>query len=322
MNFGASKFNNSWLILLICVINLEFAVCYKCEFKGDNYKCDIIPDSSSIEEQHIDGKTDDDVKVTIFNGTVNDVLHLTQSELSPFCQRFKNSKKIIVSDIKSVDENLYHQCTYIINAIWITDSEIEELPENLFFEHHQLTGIHLTGNKLNTLPENVFSNQEYLKNLYLSLNQIFCLPSDIFKSLKELWRLYLNGNKIQSLNPKWFESLQSLEYLWLNDNKIQDLPKNVFAHLRKMGFLYLNENQLTTIHSDSFGNIRNLWNINLDNNKINTIDKKFIDKTSAEILELRRNVCINEKINDKRNELLKNCYNNYQTREDQSKQHC
>jgi len=86
MNFGASKFNIFWLILLFCVINLEFAVCYKCEFEDDwiAYICNIKPDSSSIEEEHLDGKSEDNVERITFNGTVNGVSHLTQSELTPF----------------------------------------------------------------------------------------------------------------------------------------------------------------------------------------------------------------------------------------------
>jgi len=46
------------------MINLEFAACYKCQFQKLqlDYKCIIIPDSSSIAEKYFCGKTDDDIK--------------------------------------------------------------------------------------------------------------------------------------------------------------------------------------------------------------------------------------------------------------------
>jgi len=139
-----SKFLVFWLILLFCVIKLEFGNCYKCDFEDfySSYICNTIPDSSSIEEKHLEGKTDDNVRTIYFNGTRNGISHLTHSELTPICQRFKNVLEIRIYDIKSVDENLFQGCENLTTA-WITDSEIEEIPEKLFFEQPQLTSINL-----------------------------------------------------------------------------------------------------------------------------------------------------------------------------------
>jgi len=315
MNIRASKFCVFGLILLIFVVNLELAVGLKCEFEysGNSYLCNVIPDSSSIEENHFYGNTDDDVGKIRFNGTIK--------ESTPFCQRFENVTKIDVFEKKSVDESMFQQCRYLKEA-GISFTDIEEIPEDLYAEHYQLTHIYLGRNKLRTLPENVFSNQEELNKLYLDQNQISCLPPNIFKSLTRLQILTLSENKIQSLNPKWFESLQSLAELNLDFNEIQDLPRNVFAQLDWLEWLYLEGNQLTTIYSDSFQIHRNLKLIDLTNNRINAIDEKFIDNVEVEWIDMRGNICNNEEIRERYyiDEKLRNCFNNYQSRQGSSKQ--
>jgi len=322
MKFKASKIFVFWLIILFCVNNLESAICHKCHFDkiASSYFCAIIPNSSSTEEKHREGKTDDNIGRIRFNGTLNDVTHLTQSELTPICQRFNNLKRIDVYDVKSVDENLFQQCRNL-KEIWITNSEIEEIPEILFFENPQLTTIRLTGNDLKTLPENIFINQKALVRLHLEWNQISCLPSNIFKALTNLLYLHLSGNKIESLNSKWFENLQSLNWLCLYNNLIKDLPKNVFAQLENLNSLKLNGNQLLTIHADSFGNVRNLRRINLQNNKINAIDEIFINNLAFDMLDMSQNVCVDEYfgVAYKIKEKLRNCFNNYHSHEDRSK---
>jgi len=300
MDFGASKFNIFWLILLFGVINLEFAVCYKCEFKDvisyGYYACNIIPDSSIIEEKHVNGKIDDNIEGITFYGTVNGVSHITQSELA-FCQRFKNLYKIFVYDVKSVDKNLFHQCRNLYE-IWITNSEIEEISEKLFYEQPQLTEIRLNENKLRTLPEDVFTNQKELLYLHLFSNQISCLPSNIFKSLTKLTDLTLFRNNIQ------------------------ELPKNIFVRLENLRELNLHGNQLTTIHADSFGIHKRLFRVDLNANKINAIDEKLIEDTTVKSILMYANVCSKEIIEgrNKIKEKLSTCFKNYRPREEQSNQ--
>jgi len=305
------------------MVNLELIACFKCKFYGTYYYyiCNAIPDSSSIEEKYLYGKTGAFVKRINFNGTLNGFTYLTQSELTPLCQRFEHLEQINVISVKSVDENLFQGCKNLKEFI-IINSDIKEIPENLFFEHPQLTAIGICNNELSALPENIFINQRELRDLYIYQNQISCLPPNIFKSLTKLKYLSLSKNKIQSLNPKWFESLQSLKKLVLPDNKIQDLPKNVFVHMRELNDLHLDGNQLTTIHSDSFGIHRKLSWINLDNNKINAIDGKIIENIVVSgNLFLRENACSNEDITieDEANQKLSKCFKNYQPRKNQSK---
>jgi Leucine-rich repeat (LRR) protein len=310
------KFSAIWWIFLFCLIKFDFANSFKCEFsyKLGSYSCYIKPDLSSLEDKHLKGKTDDNVKFICYNGTVNNVTNLVKLEWSQFNQRFKNLDGIVFYDVNSVDENLLQEFKNF-DEFDLNNSNITEVPEKLFFEVPHLISIKIFKSKLSTLPENLFSNQRELKYLTIKKNQISCLPSNIFLSLTKLIYLNLNGNKIQYLNPKWFESLHFLSLLDLSKNKIEDLPKNVFANLENLKILYLKDNQLTTIHSDSFGIRKNKINIDLSYNEIKSIDKNITMKLFHRYFE--GNVCgQNELINGVD---LSDCYNNYKPREESSK---
>lgn len=324
MNNRASKFYGLKLILVVVVVNLEIGDCYKCNFAyhwRSGYNCNITPDSRGIEEKHYKNNTNHDVSGIYFNGDLNGVSHLTNSELAPICRKFENLKTIYVNDVGSVDDKLFQGCKNLKN-ISISNSEITDMSEKLFLEQPELTSIFINEIKISSLPENIFMNQKELQHLFLEQNQISCLPPNIFKSLTMLSYLDLSENKIESLNPIWFENIESLTELYLNGNKIRDLPQIVFAYLDKLETLSLRDNQLTTIHSDSFGTHRSLHYVILRNNKINAIDKKVIDNVEVSKLDMSRNVCCNEQINC-REELtrkLSNCFKNIQPRQDSSKQ--
>ncbi|KAL7012718.1 hypothetical protein ACKWTF_015001 [Chironomus riparius] len=309
------KFFAFLLTFLLCVVNLKYAACLKCQFDYD---------SRSMEEKHDYGKTDENVKIIEVEGfNKKDLTQLDLTDLSPFCQRFENATFVWIRELKSVNENLIQQCTNLKN-IWIEGLEMEEIPENLFSFNSNLFGINLKSGKLRTLPENVFSKQNELEILNLDNNQISCLPPNIFMPLTELSNLYLSNNKIHALNPKWFESLQSLEIFGLYNNEIQDLPKNAFASLSSLKELHLDSNQLTTIHSDSFGIHKNLQIINLQNNKINAIDERIINKTAVEWLDMLGNVCSRENIHERnkiKQELI-NCFSSYRRRIEPNEVQC
>ncbi|KAL7012754.1 hypothetical protein ACKWTF_015022 [Chironomus riparius] len=306
------KFFAILLTFLLCILNINYAICSKCDFEQlYSYTCKIKPDSSSINEKHDDAKTDNDVETTEFDG--NDNEDLFQLDLSPFCQRFKNMAEVNVNNVKFISENSFQKCKNL-KEIWIEDAEMEEIPENLFSNQSNLIQIIFKNGKLKAIPENTFKNQKKLEHLNLEINKISCLPPNIFKSLIKLTKLNLRENKIQSLNPKWFENLHSLRTLWLNINKIRDLPKNVFVNLKNLNKLYLNDNQLTALHSDSFGIHRYLEIIGLKNNRIDAIDERIINNSAVKKLDMIGNVCSTEDIerSDKLKEKLSNCFKNYQ----------
>lgn len=316
------KFCALWSIIFLSVVDLNLTFGFKCDFDDyyPDYLCHVKPDSSIIKEKHLNRNTDADVRHISYESNLNDHQMLTQSEITPICQRFKNLTLISVGKVKSVDEDLLSECKDL-KEFEISYSEIEEIPENLFFDHPDMIEISIARNSLKILLENLFINQIELNVLRIRGNQISCLPSNIFKSLVKLHRLYLDGNNLKTINPKWFERLEFLKLLDLSENVIQDLPENVFAPLTNLVELELSNNQLTTIHSDLFGIHKQLWKMHFINNKINAFDIKVTNKTNLSKLSMTGNVCSDEYINKKEdfNQELYICIKNYKPRRKQSK---
>ena len=306
-----------WLIFMLGVGNLWIVDGYKCEFKEDkfvlkNYYCKVISDSSENAEKHFIGKTDDDVKVVTFDARFHNISHFTQSESTPFCQRFKNVNRIEIEEkLNLIDGNSFQNCKDIKHII-ISFTNIQEFPENLFSENSKLTILWFYFNNLTTLPENIFANQMELESLSFNHNSFTSLPPNIFNPLTKLEWFYLTGTNLR-INPKWFMNLKKLRYLDLSDNKIVDLPKNIFSSLESLETLQLTDNQLTVIHSDSFGTLNRLEWINLNNNNVYAIDEKLIDNTNLSWLDMEKNNCSNVRITSREGlkEKLRQCFNNY-----------
>jgi len=312
------------MTFLLLAGNLWFAEGYKCSFKADDdypheYICLVIPDLSEHSEKHNFGTTDDNVETVKFDSSLHNISYFTQSESTPFYQRFQYLKKIIVTGykLKSIDEKSFENCTYI-NVIDFIRTDIQEFSENLFFENSNLKDLKLSDNKLTTLPENIFARLTELEFIDLSSNPFIFLPPNIFKPLRKLKGLYLDSINLK-INPKWFKDFKRLIWLSLKNNKISDLPQNIFSSLKSLSSLDLSSNQLTVIHSDSFFMHPSLETVYLYNNSINAIDEKFIDNTGSYWIDMRLNNCNQEWIT-KRNEVkdkLAMCFNNYRPRQKQ-----
>lgn len=282
------------LIALICVIKFNSVASSKCIYGYSfGYTCFFEPDSSDEIDQHLRNQSDLTVKIVDINGTLNEIEHLSELELSPLCDKFKNLEKVkIYGNIKTVSDDLFKNC-HQLTFIEITRTKIEKLAENLFFNQRKLEKLDLKSNKLKELPEKLFANQRQLKFLALLLNFIPFLPPNIFKSQEKLETLFIGGNELT------------------------ELPKNIFKSLINLKELYLWHNKLTTIHADSFDVNKKLKRINLSFNQIDSIDEELINITAIETLEMRRNVCINEDIVNRQEmmEKLQKCFNNYKPRE-------
>jgi len=317
-----------WLIFLLGVGNLWIVDGYKCEFQfpfSIKYVCEVVSDSSENKENHISGKTDDDYIKVVFDSNLYTISHFTQSESTLFCQRFKNMEiEIKGYKLKSIDANSFQNCEDV-KKIDISSTSIRELPENLFSKNLKLTELCLYANELKTLPENIFASQTELKSLWLSDYFFTFLPLDIFKPLTKLQKLTLENTNLK-INPNWFKSLKNLNHLDLTENNISDLPKNMFSSLESLEELNLRFNKLTVIHADSFGTLPRLRMIKLSYNNINGIDEKLINNTNITEIDMRKNVCCQDRTQDnydhwleisnhKSNirEVLKTCFQNYES---------
>jgi len=293
---------------------------YKCSFQKDrqtNYKCEVFPDNRIRNERHSSRKNDNSVKVLNFNGNTNEIWKLSQSDF-PFCQRFENLENCYISDVQSIDDNLFHNCENL-DVIWIKSTEVTEISNNLFSYNSKLVELKLEENEFTTLPENLFIEQQNLEILSLYLNKINFLPPSIFQPLWKLTSLSISSNEIEYLDANWFWNLNNLKVLDLSNNNIANLPSNVFKNLNNLEQLQLYENQLTSIHSDSFGMHDSIRILRLSNNSINAIDPKIIGKMVNVNIFMEGNVCSQEVISlprdkDAINRKLRKCFNNYKKR--------
>jgi len=135
----------------------------------------------------------------------------------------------------------------------------------------------------------------------------------------------LRGSNLKII-PLLFVSMTDIKALDLSLNKISDLPKNMFSFLVNLEELNLRSNKLTVIHADSFGIHPRLRKINLYKNNIHAIDEKFIDNTKVTTIDMNRNVCSQDRMQDnydhwleisnhKSNirEVLRTCFENYES---------
>lgn len=290
-------FRNFCFIFVIGVICVEFSVAYKCSFVKDGYyyTCVVNPDSKLTSEQHVEGLSDVNVNVINFNGILNGVTRLKQTDLAA-CSRFNEIESLnIFGNLKTIDGSSLRSCKFADDhEIIIKDTEIKQLPEGLFSMHPKVKQMILSGNKMITLPANIFKNQIKLETLDLSNNKISSLPPNIFKSTTAL------GN------------------LKLNDNNIGDLPKNIFKSQSRFWTLDLSNNRLTAIHSDSFATYETAGlTLGLDGNQIRSFDQRIFDNKVVEQMLMDKNSCCTKTglISGEEMKIsLKKCFDNYRPR--------
>lgn len=308
---------------VLTIVNSSLNNGYSCIFEDNEfigYLCDLKPGNRSDVNQHVPGKTDDDVKTVNFEIFRNwdDTSPLKKSTVK-ICQKFKNLKRIDGRRLK-IEADFFKGCGNL-KELLVKQAEILELSEDFLVENHKLKQLMLLDNNWPTLPENLFASQQEIAEINLSNNQVEILPKNIFKPAASVKSIFLGQNNIQSLHPELFKNLQNLQLLSLRNNKIADLPKDIFSSLENLAQLYLNNNHLSAIHSDSFGNCRSLRILNLNWNKIEAFDEKLINSASLEVLDMYKTECIenlgfNDKLDIKLMRLrMKKCFENYQLRQ-------
>ncbi|KAL7012771.1 hypothetical protein ACKWTF_015036 [Chironomus riparius] len=316
------------LFSLLCIAaNFNLIYGYSCKFVDNSffgYSCILSPDDRSDVEQHVPGKTDDDV--TTFQlwhyGAWSDTPPLSMLDVN-ICERFKNLHKIEFSNLK-VKPDFLKGCRNLKELI-ASNIGITELPGDFLADNTKLIRLRLRNNNFRILPENLFAHQQELIEILLIKNQIVVIPSNIFKPAVNVKYIYLDENDIYNINSEQFKSLPNLRLLSLNHNKISDLPSDVFTSMNNLLQLSLHNNRLTTIHSDSFGINRKLKTLNLAWNKIEGFDEKLIDNTSLELLVMDGTPCIANLNNDEEYDgfnmtivrlRLKKCFDSYRPRVD------
>lgn len=92
---------------------------------------------------------------------------------------------------------------------------------------------------LSELPDDLFTGLSSLEALSLSSNRLATLSSGLFAGLHNLTGLDLSGNRLESVPPDIYYGLSSLGRLNLSGNPIRAIPDGTFADLSRLKVLHL-----------------------------------------------------------------------------------
>lgn len=211
-----------------CTYNKHILSFYDCELAINNPNG--FDGFESIEGEHYDGKTYDDVNVILFKNS----------------SETKNFPRIICDTFENVE------------VISISDSiGLSEIGINSFVNCKKLLFLTLISNELKQIDANAFENNENLAHLYISRNQISQLPENIFKPLKNLQTLSLYSNKIEVVYANWFGYHPLLEFIDFDSNEIYAVDERVFEvapNLRTISF----SNNICTFTTINIENYREI----------------------------------------------------------------
>lgn len=163
--------------------------------------------------------------------------------------------------------------------------------------------IHDTTNT--SLPMRLHQHFPNLTSLRVELTDLNSIDKEAAAGMKNLKNLCLGNNKIENVFKDTFEELSLLRHLYLNRNKIKKIEKGTFDKLRNLERLWLNNNEIHELHSELLAQNQNLKLLYLQNNRIAVIGKETFAIPSLQIVDLRRNVCINKSTFDTRIDTVK-----------------
>lgn len=251
---------------------------------------------------------EDDKRVTCVMDRVSFVTDGDQTEIFTSCT---------LSDEKIDDEKfsiLRGELNQDTEAFEIANNtEAEFLIENIADTFPELKNYRTINCAVKKINSNHFKNLNALEVLELSNNGIESISKNAFKDLANLKILHLDQNNLKVVDPDWFTTLVNLEVLLIDENGITDLSSKTFEKLTNLREIYARRNKLTTLPAGLFASNFQLLIIALVDNEILTISTTMFDHlTKLWILDLRRNVCVDQRYDSIsylpiRNDLKKRC---------------
>lgn len=188
-------------------------------------------------------------------------------------------------DLKNIPI-LFHQHTYEIERLNVSDSPAIKLPEDFIQACKNLTRLNSSRNLSSKFPVTILEAPQ-LTHLNLEINFIHDIPPKI-SLLRCLTTLKLNSNQLSHL-PKSFSKLKTLRSLNLSSNFFKTYPTAV-NELTNLVDLDLSYNDLTEL-PDSLGQLVNLAKLDLCSN----ILCPSLPLSMKNLKSLRRiNICYNE----------------------------
>ena len=126
------------------------------------------------------------------------------------------------------------------------------LPDGIFDNLTNLTGLGLSSIQLSSLPNGIFDNLTNLEVLLLN-GTFSSFPDGIFDNLTNLNALGISGTQLSSLPAGIFDNLTNMPIVFLSNNQLSSLPNGIFD--KATMFLDLSNNQLSSLPDGIFAGI-------------------------------------------------------------------
>lgn len=132
------------------------------------------------------------------------------------------------------------------------------------------------------------------EKLFITFSGLKYVEKSKLAKLTQLKFLNFYGNDIENLDPDVFDDLVNLEHLLFVNNKIKVLPSRLLWNLPNLKSFWAYENPIAEIPIRFFKNNKKIEEIWLGPSKIRKIGVNFKSLLNLKLLDLRKNICINE----------------------------
>ncbi|XP_028818107.1 platelet glycoprotein V-like [Denticeps clupeoides] len=117
-----------------------------------------------------------------------------------------------------------------LKELYLYGTKLTTVPWNLFANMTGLESLNLHLNsELRDLPRDLFCCQPNLQKLSLRYNNLENLHPQLFHHLTNLQVLLLNNNRLRALPEHIFYNLSNLQSIQLHENRLRSLPANIFT---------------------------------------------------------------------------------------------
>ena len=186
----------------------------------------------------------------------------------------------LASDLTEVSSSLGVYRNLSLPTVYISQSNISYLPDNVLSPASAVQELHLVSSKLLSLSDSSLAPlSSSLLLLDLSDNLLTSLPTAV-ASLTNLTHLDLSYNLISRLNPDIFKHLPSLLHLDLSHNSLhQTLNLNITNLRFSLTYLSLAGNNLARFPPVFQQTFPRLEVLDLSNNELTAIPNSFMRRT-------------------------------------------
>jgi Leucine-rich repeat (LRR) protein len=122
-------------------------------------------------------------------------------------------------------------------------NRIEKLNEKVFWNLENLEKLYLYNSQIEEVPENLFQYNRKMKMLDMHTNKIKTLPFGFLHSLAELESFSISANELEVIQSNTFQQNKKLKWLRLYSNKIEAFGLGTFDGLKKLFLLDLTRNR-------------------------------------------------------------------------------